>query len=205
MLKRSGRGGGEPGITGAEHNRHSLGEAIPENQRRRSSKVKMPDGWDTGPGGHGSHHRNGREKGKTVEKQRGHSRRHTGFNDRWDQMDKAEQQSGGRFMRNFEPAPLAVWPMATEAFSEAHFATFPPELAERCILAGCPKGGLVLDPFGGAGTTALVALRYGRKAALIELNPKYADMTQRRIEKEWRVKPKAMAIDHGPLFSEAAE
>lgn len=111
----------------------------------------------------------------------------------------------GRNLRNYEPAPLEAWNIATQPFSEAHFATFPPELAERCILAGCPKGGLVLDPFGGAGTTALVALRHGRKAALIELNPEYAGITQRRIEKEWRVQPKAKLPDFGPLFAEAAE
>jgi len=111
----------------------------------------------------------------------------------------------GRNLRNYEPAPLEVWPMATKPFSEAHFATFPPELAERCILAGCPKDGLVLDPFGGAGTTALVALRHGRRAALIELNPDYAEMSRRRIEAEWRVKgrkPTAANVDHGPLFKE---
>lgn len=106
----------------------------------------------------------------------------------------------GRNMRNYEPAPTEVWTIATQPFSDAHFATFPPELAERCILAGCPKGGLVLDPFGGAGTTALVALRHHRRAALIELNPEYAEMSRRRIETEWRVPAKAVAADFGPLF-----
>jgi DNA modification methylase len=76
----------------------------------------------------------------------------------------------------------SVWPLATEAFSEAHFATFPPALIEPCILAGCPKGGTVLDPFGGAGTTGLVADRLGRNAILIELNPDYAAMAERRIK-----------------------
>lgn len=75
----------------------------------------------------------------------------------------------------------SVWPLATEAFSEAHFATFPPALVEPCILAGCPVGGLVLDPFGGAGTTGLVADRLKRDAVLIELNPNYAAMAARRI------------------------
>jgi DNA modification methylase len=72
--------------------------------------------------------------------------------------------------------------VATAAFSEAHFATFPPELAERCIRAGCPAGGSVLDPFGGAGTTALVADRLGLDCTLIELNPEYAEIARRRIE-----------------------
>lgn len=147
-----------------------------------NKRVKMPDGWDTGPGGHGSHHRNGREAGKTIDKKRGHSRRHAGFNDRWDQMERAEQIGNGRFLRNYEPAPLSVWPMATEAFPNAHFATFPPELAERCIKAGCPPGGSVLDPFGGAGTTALVAATLGRTATLIELNPEYSKLARARIE-----------------------
>jgi len=75
----------------------------------------------------------------------------------------------------------SVWTVATQPFSEAHFATFPPALIEPCILAGCPTGGTVLDPFGGAGTTGLVADRLGRDAILIELNPEYADMARKRI------------------------
>ena len=76
----------------------------------------------------------------------------------------------------------SVWEVATQPFSEAHFATFPPALIEPCILAGCPKGGTVLDPFGGAGTTGLVADRLGRSAILIELNPAYAEMAERRLK-----------------------
>lgn len=75
----------------------------------------------------------------------------------------------------------SVWTIATAPFSEAHFATFPPALVEPCILAGCPVGGTVLDPFGGAGTTALVADRLGRSAILIEINPTYAEMARDRI------------------------
>lgn len=78
----------------------------------------------------------------------------------------------------------SVWATSTEAFSEAHFATFPPALIEPCILAGCPEGGVVLDPFGGAGTTGLVADRLRRDAILIELNPEYAAMAARRIDAE---------------------
>lgn len=104
-----------------------------------------------------------------------------------------------RNLRNYEPAPVEVWRMATKGFKDAHFATFPPELAERCILAGCPANGTVFDPFGGAGTTVLVALRHNRKAIMIELNPKYAEISRRRIEAEWKVKPKQID-DFGPLF-----
>jgi len=75
----------------------------------------------------------------------------------------------------------SVWTIATEPFPEAHFATFPTELARRCILAGCPKGGTALDPFAGAGTVGLVADRLGRQSISIELNPAYVEMAWRRI------------------------
>lgn len=74
-----------------------------------------------------------------------------------------------------------VWPIATQPFSGAHFATMPPALAERCIKAGCPVGGIVLDPFAGAGTTGLVADRLGRNFVGVELNAEYAEMARRRI------------------------
>lgn len=74
-----------------------------------------------------------------------------------------------------------VWTVPTAPFKGAHFATFPPALIEPCILAGCPKGGTVLDPFGGAGTTGLVSDRLERNAVLCELNPEYAKMAASRI------------------------
>lgn len=114
---------------------------------------------------------------KRADKQRGHGRRHAGFNDRWDQMTKEEQQSGRRNKRD-------VWTIATRPFSEAHFATMAPELARTCIMAGCPIGGTVLDPFGGAGTTGLVADQLQRNAILIELNPAYAAMARNRIDQD---------------------
>lgn len=75
----------------------------------------------------------------------------------------------------------SVWTVSTKPFKEAHFATFPPDLIEPCVLAGCPEGGTVLDPFFGAGTTGLVAQRNGRKAIGIELNPDYVDIAKRRL------------------------
>jgi len=75
-----------------------------------------------------------------------------------------------------------VWTVATQPYKGAHFATMAPHLAERCIKAGCPVGGHVLDPFGGAGTTGLVADRLGRHATLIELNSEYIEIARRRIE-----------------------
>lgn len=75
----------------------------------------------------------------------------------------------------------SVWTVSPKPFKEAHFATFPPALIEPCILAGCPPGGTVLDPFGGAGTTALVAMQNARNAIIIELNSEYIGMAQRRV------------------------
>lgn len=78
----------------------------------------------------------------------------------------------------------SVWEVATQPFSEAHFATYPPALIEPCILAGCPKGGTVLDPFFGAGTTGLVADRLQRNCIGIELNPEYAEIARKRLSKD---------------------
>jgi len=76
----------------------------------------------------------------------------------------------------------SVWTVPPKAFKGAHFATYPPELIEPCILAGCPEGGTVLDPFGGSGTTAGVAYLHDRNSILCELNPDYAELVERRIE-----------------------
>ncbi len=75
----------------------------------------------------------------------------------------------------------SVWTIQPEAFKGAHFATMPRELAARCIIAGCPAGGTVLDPFAGAGTTLLVALDHQRNALGIELSPEYLSLAQARI------------------------
>ena len=74
----------------------------------------------------------------------------------------------------------SVWTVASAPFPGAHFATYPPALIEPCILAGCPEGGTVLDPFLGAGTTALVADRLGRHCIGLELSPAYAEMARIR-------------------------
>jgi len=85
---------------------------------------------------------------------------------------------------NFKRNRRSVWTVTTKAFKGAHFATFPMDLIEPCVLAGCPEGGTVLDPFGGAGTTALVANKHNRNAILIELNQDYIDLTRGRLNKE---------------------
>lgn len=78
----------------------------------------------------------------------------------------------------------SVWTIATSPFPEAHFAVFPEELVQPCILAGCPEGGLVLDPFMGSGTVAQVALKAGRRYIGIELNPEYIKIAEARIWNE---------------------
>ena len=75
-----------------------------------------------------------------------------------------------------------VWTVNTSCFNGAHFATFPEELIKPCILAGCPVGGTVLDPFFGAGTTGLVALKNDRKFIGIELNPEYIEIAKARLD-----------------------
>jgi DNA modification methylase len=100
-------------------------------------------------------------------------------------MSKDKQQSAPAMIRD-------VWFVPPGGFAGAHFAVMPDEIARRCIVAGCPEGGVVLDPFGGAGTTALVADRFGRDAVLIELHPANVELARQRIK------------DEAPLLAEVA-
>jgi DNA modification methylase len=164
---------------------HYDGEAIKEPGSLSSEKRLNQSSFDMQAGGekdYGSGSNRSCRKAlvnykKQVDKQRGHSRRHDGFNDRWDIMSKEEQCS---LMRNKRD----VWTVATKPYAEAHFATFPPDLILPMILAGCPLGGVVLDPFMGSGTTAWVAKEAGRKAVGIELNEGYIKLAQKRIAQE---------------------
>jgi DNA modification methylase len=76
-----------------------------------------------------------------------------------------------------------VWSINTEGFKGAHFAVFPPELVQLCLLAGSEPGSTVLDPFLGSGTVAQVCLENSRKCIGIELNPDYADIARERVSK----------------------
>jgi DNA modification methylase len=187
--------------------------------RLPNNGYKTPDGWDTskGNGGHGSFHKEGREAGYTgyqakkrmgggnkshkgttaYEEGAGEHRTKAGLVDYSRKM--AEAGSGIKNNESMDEAlavmPVernkrSVWSVATAPFSEAHFATFPPALVEPCILAGCPKGGVVCDPFFGAGTVGLVADRLGRNCIGIDLNPSYVAMAKRRI------------VDSAPLLVE---
>lgn len=138
--------------------------------------------WKTGPtpeneksGYEASGAQNPKQIHRIFDKQRGHSRRHAGFNDRWDHMSKDQQQALGSNMRNY-------WVLGPQPYPDAHFATFPTEIPRKAILAGCPVGGVVLDPFAGSGTTGQVAIELGRKAWLIELNPSYLPFIHRRCD-----------------------
>ncbi len=75
----------------------------------------------------------------------------------------------------------SVWTVTTSPYKGAHFATMPPKLVEPCVLAGCPVGGVVLDPFAGSGTTGAVAVGHGRNFVGIELNPAYVALAEERI------------------------
>lgn len=75
----------------------------------------------------------------------------------------------------------SVWSISTSKSTSEHFAIYPPDLIEPCILSSCPRGGVVLDPFGGSGTTAAVAIKYNRNAILCELNPDYIKGMKSRI------------------------
>lgn len=74
-----------------------------------------------------------------------------------------------------------VWQINNVAYHGGHFAAFPPKLAETCILAGCPVGGIVLDPFLGSGTTAAAAKSLSRRYIGIEINPEYCTLAKQRI------------------------
>lgn len=89
-------------------------------------------------------------------------------------------KNGGRYHPE-KANKRTVWRISSRPFKGAHFATFPVKLVEPCILAGCPVGGLVLDPFAGAGTTGVAAVLHGRSFVGIELNPEYAAMAMKRI------------------------
>lgn len=93
----------------------------------------------------------------------------------------------GRWDKAFHPKgrnKRTVWNVALSKFRGAHFAVFPEKLVEPCILAGCPEGGIVLDPFLGSGTTAVVSKKQGRNYIGIDVNPEYCQMALERITSE---------------------
>jgi len=86
----------------------------------------------------------------------------------------------------------SVWTVNAKGYKGAHFAVYPEELIKPCVLAGCPEGGTVFDPFTGSGTTAVVAMKNGRNYIGTELNPEYVKIAEERIANE--VKPNLLEI-----------
>lgn len=100
----------------------------------------------------------------------------------WQLDGRPADNNSGRIRKdNSTRNKRSVWTVTPKPFKGAHFATFPPDLIKPCILAGCPEGGVVLDPFGGAGTTSKVCKETGRKSLLIELNESYCEIAANRI------------------------
>ena len=124
-----------------------------------SSKKRVKNGWY----GNSKRDWSGKEKNN--------------FNKYFGSVKTQKNIESGKNKRN-------VWTVSTKSCKEAHFATFPKDLIEPCIKAGCPENGIVLDPFGGSGTTGIVAKALGRKSILIELKPEYVEIMKTRINKE---------------------
>lgn len=149
----------------------------------------VPSGWNTGAGAHGSIHPTGRTlkdlpEGQTnIRKARAMKR--SGNTERKPRpgapVGDPRHQAGSVPWTGDTRNKRSVWTVPTQPFTQAHFATFPIALIEPCILAGSRPGDLVMDPFSGAGTTGLVALRHGRNFEGIELNPEYVLMSRERI------------------------
>jgi DNA modification methylase len=93
---------------------------------------------------------------------------YTGFNDRYTPREFRNKRD--------------VWKVTPKPIRDAHFATFPVDLIEPCILAGCPTGGIVLDPFFGSGTTGIAATKNNRNWIGIELNPEYIEIANKRLK-----------------------
>ena len=97
-----------------------------------------------------------------------------------DRFSKGERVFGADGMAN----KRSVWSVPVKPYAGAHFAVFPSELIEPCIIAGAPAGGIVLDPFMGSGTTAQVAQTLGRKYLGCELNPAYQQLQNKRLAQQ---------------------
>lgn len=102
------------------------------------------------------------------------------------------EASGAEYLGSETRNRRSVWQVTTKPYKGAHFAVFPPDLIEPCILAGCPTDGAVIDPFAGSGTTGMVASMHNRNSVLIELNPQYCELIKERVTTGWqKTKPKS--------------
>lgn len=163
-------------------NAHPRGHGI-------NPKSKVPSGWDTGPGGHD------KKVGRYPRHKQNESYSAAISGSGKDRVpdgpvihgNKPGRDDGGQACNDSEQLyrnKRSVWTIPTQASPEAHFATFPEALVEPCILAGSPADGVVLDPFMGSGTVALVARRLSCKYLGIELNPEYIELAARRLSQD---------------------
>lgn len=120
-----------------------------------------------------------REPNVTVGDRREGNGRHA-YDGKWDGTGNDGTQQAFVTINPAGRNRRSVWTIATKPYPGAHYAVMPEALVEPCVLAGCPKGGTVLDPFGGSGTVARVANRLSRRAVLIDLNPEYLDQQMKR-------------------------
>lgn len=143
------------------------------NPRRAGNGYKTPDGWDTskGSGGHGNFHKAGREQGRTGYVRKGGRQGEVKNNESFDEAMAVMPDDRNK---------RTVWTVPSKGYREAHFATYPPDLIRPCVLAGCPVGGVVLDPFGGSGTTGEVCEEEGRNSILIELGAHNVRLIEKR-------------------------
>jgi len=188
-----GRDGRFQGGSGGDGEPAPAGATLPGLEEFASDDAPsyvMPDGWAIGPGAHDAVSHSLRERQPTLdpslppEAERGAdgrrvTRRISGEGTHENHANASGRErwpnADGRNMRT-------VWTIPLEGFPGAHFATFPRELARRCILAGCPAGGTVLDPFGGSGTVGEVARAHGRHAILLELDPESLELIRERTQ-----------------------
>lgn len=124
------------------------------------------------------------DKSKPTAEVNGIRQRNDRFGGNKHNAETTKHSDGSIFTGSEYRNKRSVWTVATQPRKEAHFATFPPALITPCILAGCPVGGSVLDPFGGSGTTGEVSEQNGRNSILIELNPKYVELAKKRTQQQ---------------------
>lgn len=190
-------------LHGDEYHRTKSG-LVAYAERQRAKKIKTPDGWDTskGQGAHGSFHKNGREAGRQIDVGVGHRQgppgnpapaRSVGVGPKARPTKGAPNEPRVKYNESFSAAVVglvekrnrrSVWTIATQSYSEDHFATFPEALVEPCIIAGSRPGDIVFDPFMGSGTVAQVAQRLGRKWIGSELNEEYIALQANRTRQQ---------------------